>query len=252
MPRYAVIIAAAGKGQRFGHRTKPFTDLEKKPYAQLDGRPLFLRAIELFANRNDVCQILLAVAAEDLEPVKEKFGANLSFMGVHAVAGGYRRSQTVALALKEVKSEAEYVAVHDAARVCTTAEMIDAVFAEAVKTGAAMLAAPLTGTIKQVSENGVVERTVSRMGLFEAQTPQVFAKGVLCAAYEALGSGDDDLTDDAAIVEAAGHAVHVVRADCSNLKITFPSDLALAAAVIKGRPKPRPLGPRGPFEEAQW
>lgn len=251
MARYAVIIAAAGAGQRFGQKAKPFGDPGKKPYAQLDGRPLFLRAIELFANREDVCQILLAVDPGDLDYVKEKYGANLSFMGVQVVAGGARRCQTVANALQAVKDEADYVAVHDAARVCTTADMIDAVFAEAVKSAAAILAAPLTGTIKQVSGAGVIEGTVPRAGLYEAQTPQVFAKAVLRDAYARL-KPEDDFPDDAAVVEAAAHAVHVVSSDCSNLKITFPGDLALAAALIKGRPRPRPQGPRSPFEEAQW
>ena len=122
-------------------------------------------------------------------------------------------------------------------------------FAEAAKSGAAILAYPVHGTLKKVSGAGVIDETVSRGGLWEAQTPQVFRKDLLLAAYE----GDlSHVTDDAQLVEAAGHPVRVVMGDPRNVKITTPGDLALATAVIKTLPKPKPQGPTHPFEEARW
>jgi len=241
---YAVIIAAAGRSERFGKA-------EKKVFAKLDGRPLFIRAIECFVNRDDVGQVILAVSPDDLEVVKEKYSANLGFMGVEVVVGGEHRWQTVCHALEKVKEDIKFIAVHDSARICVTSKMIDQVFEEAARSGAAILAAPLTGTIKSVSSDKVVDGTVQRAGLYEAQTPQVFSRDVLSKAYQSIGEGTE-ATDDAGVVEASGHAVTVVEADMSNLKITYPGDLALAGAIAKSRPKPKPSGPRGPFGEAQW
>jgi 2-C-methyl-D-erythritol 4-phosphate cytidylyltransferase len=130
--------------------------------------------------------------------------------------------------------------------------MIDAVFAEAQKSGAAILAAPLRGTIKHVSEAGIVDETVSREGLWEAQTPQVFKRSVIMDAYAQRDAFEGEPTDDAQLVEAIGHPVSVVEADFTNLKITTRPDLSLAGAILKTRPKPKPKGPLTPFEEAQW
>ena len=235
-----------GKGERFGGGKG-----ERKTFAKLDGKPLFIQTLQHFVNREDVCQTILAVAPEDIDKMKTSFGPNLGFMGVKLVEGGDRRCETVARALSEVGEEAEFVAVQDAARPCVTEDMINRVFAEAVKSGAAILASPITVTVKRVSEANLIEETVSRAGFFEAQTPQVFRKELLVAAYERLGETDDDVTDDAQLVELAGNPVSVVLSDASNLKITRKADLGLAKAIIKARPA-KALPRLGLFEEAQW
>jgi 2-C-methyl-D-erythritol 4-phosphate cytidylyltransferase len=244
MASFAVIVPAAGKAERFGGG-------ENKAFAKLDGRPLFLRTLEHFVTRKDVCQTILAVSPEDIGAVKSSYGANLGFMGVKLVQGGARRCDTVAAALKELADDAEFVAVHDAARPCVTSDWIDAVFAEAEKTGAAILAAPITGTVKRVAESKVIEETVPRAGFYEAQTPQVFRKDVLMGAYDRLGKVKEEITDDAQLVELAGHPVSVVISDATNLKVTSRADLKFASAILKSRPsKPKPR--LGAFEEAQW
>lgn len=244
MARFSVIIPAAGKAERFGGQ-------DNKTFAKLGGRPMFLRTLELFINRSDVCQTILAVASEDLGTMKTKYGPNLGFMGVTLVEGGEKRFDTVAAALAVVANEADYVVVHDAARPCATVDRIDAVFAEAVKTGAAILAAPITGTIKLVSPSKVIDETRSREGLFEAQTPQVFRKDVLLEAYKRLEGAEREITDDAQAVELAGHPVSVVQSDSTNLKVTTKADLTLANAILKSRPAPK-VARLGAFEEAQW
>ncbi len=244
MPKYCVIIPAAGKAERFG-------GAEKKTFAKIDGRPVFLRTLEHFISRPDVCQTILAVAPEDMDTMKTSYGANLGFMGVKLVEGGARRCDTVAAALKIVSDQAEYIAVHDVARPCVSTAMIDAVFAEAVKTGAAILAAPLVGTIKRVAASLVIEETASRAGLYEAQTPQVFRKDVLLNAYRKLPERSEEITDDAQLVELSGHPVSVVVSDATNLKITTKGDLTLAHAIIKSRPV-KAVPRMGAFEEAQW
>jgi 2-C-methyl-D-erythritol 4-phosphate cytidylyltransferase len=242
MAKVSVIVPAAGAGKRFG-------DKGNKIFQRIGGgQPVFIRTLEAFTSRKDVCQVLLVVAEADLEEMKTRFGSNLGFMGVKIVPGGAARSDSVRNALAQVADEAELICVHDAVRPCVAQPWIDDVFAEAEKTGAAILAYPVHGTLKKVSEANVIDETVPRADLWVAQTPQVFAKDVLRKAYESGGSA----TDDAALVEAIGHAVSVVRGDPRNIKITTPGDLAFAAAVIKTLPKPKKDGYIHPFEEPRW
>jgi len=242
--KIAVIIPAAGESKRFG-------DSPKKPYANLDGRPVFIRTLERFINREDVCQTILVVGPDDVEEVKRKYGANLAFMGVKLVEGGQQRYESVAKGLEEVSAEAELVAIHDAVRPCVTDEMIEAVFTQAAKSGAAILACPVRSTLKRVGPSGVIEGTVPREGLYEAQTPQVFRRDWLIEAYQKRSEAPQPITDDAQLVEWAGQKVSVVEADASNIKITTRGDLRLAEAILKSRPKPK-AEPLRPFEEAQW
>lgn len=244
MAKVAVIIPAAGAGQRFGGNVK-------KPFAQLDNRPIFIRAIELFINRDDVCQTVLTVAPDDYDVVKEKYAANIMFMGIKLVRGGKERFDSVRAALAEVDAAAELVCVHDAVRPCVLESWIDNVFAEAGKSGAAILAAPLTGTIKRVAGSGIIDETVPREGLYESQTPQVFRKDLLQRAY-AECPADFRPTDDAQLVERLGHGVSIVETDRRNIKITTPGDMSLAQILVKEMAR-KPKGPSlGAFDEAQW
>ncbi len=244
MKQTAVIICA-GASARFGGK-------RKKPFIEVAGRAAFLRSIEFFDKREDVNQMILAISPDDEELVKLKWGSNLSFYGVKLCLGGSERFETVANALEMIKDEIELIAVHDAVRCCLTDKWLEDVFVRAAETGAAILAAPLIPTLKKVSD-GKITGTIDRENLYEAQTPQVFDAELLKKAYKNLENVDKTkITDDAALVEALGHDVHIVEADNSNIKITKKSDLPIAEAIIKGRPKPKPDGPIGPYVEAQW
>ncbi len=243
--KVSVIIPAAGKGERYGSDGN-------KTFANLDGRPIFLRTLEHFINRDDVCQTILVVSGADLSQMKEKYAANLGFMGVTLVEGGDRRMDSVRAGLEKVSEDADLVAIHDAVRPCVSKAMIDAVFAEASKSSAAILASPLHGTIKRVSGDGVIDATVPRAGLYEAQTPQVFKRQAIVALYADPPDGADEATDDAQLMELAGQTVTIVASDPSNLKITAKPDLSLAKAILKSRPADKPIKPFGAFEEAQW
>jgi 2-C-methyl-D-erythritol 4-phosphate cytidylyltransferase len=246
MPKVAVILPAAGKSSRFRHK-------EKKPFAGLDGRAVWLRSAEMFITRPDVCQCLVVIAKQDEEVFRRRYQANLAFMDVQIVFGGAERFESVANALKQIKAEAELVAIHDAVRPCLTQELIDAVFDKAAQTGAALLAVPVSDTLKQVNAQQQVQATMSRQGLWLAQTPQVFRKDWLEAAYADRGKHGQDITDDAQLVEALGHAVGIVEGATTNIKITTHRDLMLAEAVLKSMPKPKVSGPLHPFaEEEMW
>jgi 2-C-methyl-D-erythritol 4-phosphate cytidylyltransferase len=246
MSRFAVILPAAGKSERF-------RDREKKPFSNLDGRAVWLRCAELFITRDDVCQCLIVIAPDDEEMFRRRYQANLAFMNVQIAYGGKERFESVANALALVKPEAEFVAIHDAVRPCLTSELVDTVFASAAKTGAAMLALPVTDTLKRSDDKGQVKETVPRKDLWLAQTPQVFRRDWLVEAYAKRIQLGKDITDDAQLIEAAGHAVYLVQGSTTNIKITAREDLTLAEAILKARPKPKAARPIHPFEdEYKW
>jgi 2-C-methyl-D-erythritol 4-phosphate cytidylyltransferase len=246
MPSFAIILPAAGKSTRF-------RDKEKKPFANLDGRAVWLRTVELFVTRDDVCQCILVINPDDRELLQRRYAANLAFMNVQVVDGGAERFASVGNALAVVKPEADLVAVHDAVRPCLTEEQVNAVFARAAQTGAAILGVPVTDTLKRVDGQKQIHSTLSRQSLWQAQTPQVFRRDWLTEAYAQRGKLGQEITDDAQLVEAVGHQVHVVEGSPLNVKITTRADLTLAEAVLKSRPKPQAPRAAHPFaEEEMW
>ena len=249
----AVIICAAGSSKRFVKEQQHNLEAaKKKQFANVAGRPAFLRSIEFFAGRDNVKQIIMSIPAEDEEMFKISHGANLSFHGVKLCIGGAERFETVAKALELIKDDIDFVAVHDAVRCCLKDEWLDDVFKAAEKYDAAMLACPVVATLKKI-ENGQIIETVDRKDLYEAQTPQVFKKDLLKKAYANLSKLDKSkISDDSQLVEALGHKVAIVETDFSNIKITTKADIAIAEAIIKSRPKPKQEGYIGPYGEAQW
>ncbi|MGL6196752.1 MAG: 2-C-methyl-D-erythritol 4-phosphate cytidylyltransferase [Thermoguttaceae bacterium] len=235
---YAVIIVAAGSSSRFVRHGE--VDI-KKPFALLESRPVWMHSAEKFESRNDVKQVIVVVSPDDKEMFLSKYAANIAFLGLEVAIGGKERTDSVENGLAKVRPEIEYVAVHDAARPCISPIWIDNVFDAAAKTGAAILAAPITGTIKRIkSETGtksncVICETVSRENLWEAQTPQVFRTELLKEAY--AKRGNSAVTDDAELVQRLGHPVTVVPCDRMNIKITTQADMKLAEKILPTLPK---------------
>ncbi len=245
MPKYAVILAAAGRSSRF--RNKNY----KKPFAPLADRAVWLHSAERFLHRDDVRQLILVIASEDREYFDFKFASNALILGIEVVEGGRERADSIERALGRLKPEIEFVAVHDAARPCLADEWIARVFQAAEETGAAMLALPVTATLKRVDGQQRVVETVSREGLWEAQTPQVFRRELLLEAYaQRRGFA---ATDDAQLVERLGRPVVVVEGSPLNVKITTQEDLRLAEQALKVLPRPRFDRPAHPFaDEEMW
>lgn len=246
MAKFAVIIPAAGNSTRLAMKNR------KKVFLELQGRAVWLRTAEHFTNRDDVAQTLIVISPADMEFFKEKYAPNLAFMNIEIVAGGAERSDSVRNGLARVQTDVDFVAVHDAARPLLAKEWIDRVFKAAEKTGAAIPGVRVTSTLKRVNANGLIEQTVSREGLWEAQTPQVFRRELLMQAYSKQGTLKP--TDEAQLVEQLGHPIAMVEGSSINMKITTPEDLRLAEAALNALPKPNLLSPLHPFadEDARW
>lgn len=224
-----VIIAAAGKSSRFG---QPH---QKKPFVLLQGRPVWQFSAELFRNRKDVGPIVLVVSPEDREMVEDRYAANLLFCNVNLVEGGAERVDSVARGLEALGDQVEYVAVHDAARPCVQAAAIDRCVSKAREIGAAILATPVTSTVKQRKTDGTIERTIDRRPLWLAQTPQIAKRTWLGQALaQRTGAAP---TDEAEALERIGKPVAIVEGDATNLKLTTSDDMTLIKAILGDRPK---------------
>jgi 2-C-methyl-D-erythritol 4-phosphate cytidylyltransferase len=180
---------------------------------------------------------------------KERFAPNLAFMNIEIVTGGAERSDSVKQALARVRPEVDFVAVHDAARPLLVSAWVDEVFRAAEKTGAAIPGVRVTSTLKRVAADGRIEATVSREGLWEAQTPQVFRRDWLIEAYAKQGTLRP--TDEAQLIEQLGHPITVVEGSPLNIKITTAQDFKLAEAALDALPKPNALRALHPFADEE-
>jgi len=226
---FALILAAAGKSSRFS-REGSGDPTVKKTFMHLGGMPIWLRCVEKFLNREDVTQIIVVVAPEDIDWFRKYYMSDINRLLLLVVTGGENRVDSIRHGLMAVNSKVDYVAVHDAARPCIMDNEIAAVFSAAKKYGAALLAAPVVGTVKKVVE-GQIEETVQREYLWEAQTPQVFRREWILQAYQQKIR--DIPSDDSQLVERLGQPVYVVPSDRGNIKITTPSDLVLAKYLVE-------------------
>lgn len=242
MAKFAVILPAAGKSSRFATQQS-----KKKVFVELKGRPVWVRTAEAFVNRDDVVQTILVLSAEDIDWFKEKFRPNIAFMNIEFVAGGAERADSVMNALARVRADVDFVAVHDAARPLIVKEWITKVFQAAEQHGAALLATPVTSTLKRVGAAGQIVETVSRANLWAAQTPQVFQRQLLLDAYARRGALQP--TDEAQLVEQFGHPVHVVEGSPLNIKITSQDDFRMAEHLLEALPREKLPGLFHPFAD---
>jgi 2-C-methyl-D-erythritol 4-phosphate cytidylyltransferase len=227
--RLFAIVPAAGEGARFGGDTP-------KQYARLAGRPVLAHTLERLAGALRLETIVVALAPDDTH-YEHALGTRTGVEVMHC--GGATRAETVRNALAALAPRCaanDFALVHDAARPCVPAEALLRLFRElADDPVGGLLAIPVADTLKRAerTEHGApprVARTEDRAGLWQAQTPQMFRVGLLRAAL--AGDGPLAFTDEAQAMERAGHAPRLVRGSAANLKITYPEDLALAAAIL--------------------
>ncbi len=222
MTKITVIIAAAGKSKRMSGKCN-------KVLLTLRDKTVIEYSLAVFSKTALVNNIIIATASDDIAKITAIASAYPKVSKV--IVGGTTRSQSVMAALAAIDKDCDYIAVHDAARPLLSDNDLLAVIA-AAKSGAAILATPLVDTIKEISADTIIN-TPDRNSLVAAQTPQIFAKEILIAAYRQINN--QQYTDDAAVVETAGFPVKVIIAKDANFKITTSLDLALAELILKSR-----------------
>lgn len=225
--RIAAVIVAAGRGERAGRNGHG-----PKQYQPIGGRPVIRRTLEAFAGHARIGTIVVAIHRDD----DALFSAAAQGLGraVRVVHGGATRQESTRLALAALDSEApDIVLIHDGVRPFLDANLIDRVIDGVAENQGALPAIAVSDTLKRGGKRMLVEGTVSRDGLYAAQTPQGFPFPAIRAAHEkAFREGRLDFTDDAAIAEWAGIAVRLVEGSPENIKLTWPRDMALAEARL--------------------
>lgn len=223
----AAIVVAGGSGRRMKGRVA-------KQYLPLCGMPILAHTLHAVMKAELIDLVFLVVPSGDEAFCEDRIlGAGPQLKRVYVVTGGDDRQASVRNGLRAAKKTGcRIAAIHDGVRPFVNPERIDASIRKADATGACMLAVPAFDTLKQVDESGRVCGTLSREGIWLAQTPQTFRLDAILAAHEAAEKEGFPGTDDAALAERIGLPVHVIEGSRLNIKITTPEDLALAEAIL--------------------
>lgn len=220
----AAIIPAAGSGTRMKLD-------HPKQFHMLAGMPILIHTVKAFLNTPVISQIII-VAPQDMlletEQLLNKF--HIACPEVQVTPGGVRRQDSVLLGIQQLSPDIDIVLVHDGARPMVNHTLITNCYEKACKHGAAIAAIPVKDTLKKGSSNNLVEGTVDRDGLWQAQTPQAVSVKLLKQAYAA--NRDDDVTDESSLLERAGIPVTLVEGAETNIKITRPEDLQIAENLL--------------------
>ena len=232
MARAWAVVPAAGSGRRMGAAIA-------KQYLPLCGQPLLAHALAPLLACARIDAVVLVVAADDTR------GRELAARDdrLLTAAGGAERAHSVRSGLERLADRAadeDWVLVHDAARPCLSDAELDALFTVLGDDPVGgLLAVPLADTLKAADESGRVARTVPRLGLWRALTPQMFRYGLLRRALTAALAAGIVVTDEAAAIEHAGYRPVLVEGRAANLKVTGPEDFALAEAILRRREENR-------------
>jgi 2-C-methyl-D-erythritol 4-phosphate cytidylyltransferase/2-C-methyl-D-erythritol 2,4-cyclodiphosphate synthase len=222
----AAIIAAGGRGQRLAAGLP-------KQLLPLGRGTILEHSLAAFVASDRIDEIVVVLPEELV--VNPPSYLRVAGKPLRIVAGGARRQDSVAIGFDAISRCADVVIVHDAARPFVTPDLIAKTIDAAVESGAAIPAIAPRDTVKAVrpqeGPRRTVEQTLPRGDLVLVQTPQAFRTAVLAEGI-ALGRRGVDATDEASLVEQAGHEVRLVDGDPRNIKITTPEDLALARGVI--------------------
>ncbi|MCH9611421.1 MAG: 2-C-methyl-D-erythritol 4-phosphate cytidylyltransferase [Chlamydiales bacterium] len=203
MDDLAVVFLAGGVGKRFGSTTP-------KQFQPFEGKPLALQSFEVLNPLDLETVVVVDKSYEEL------------FDGAIFATPGARRQDSVANGI--AKTNKEWIMVHDSARPNITLEMVHRLYEAAKKCGAATTGMPMTATVKQVCDKGLVEKTLDRDRIWEIQTPQIVKRDVL---LEGLAL-DQEVTDDVSLAELVGCPVTIVEGSFRNIKVTKREDLELA------------------------
>jgi 2-C-methyl-D-erythritol 4-phosphate cytidylyltransferase len=204
-----------------------------KLFLEAAGRPVVAHTWRRFDNAKCIGEIVLVVRKGSREKFKELAAKYHFRKPFRIVAGGAERQDSVWNGLKALSPGTEIVAIQDAARPCTSGELIAATIDAARETGAAVAAQPVTDTIKESADGRLIQRTLDRSRLWAVQTPQTFRVEVIRRAISAARQKKLVFTDDTAACELIGQPVRLVSGAHPNPKVTVPGDLPLVEALLR-------------------
>jgi len=224
--RVNAIVVSAGQGARMGAGVP-------KLLLDVAGKPLILHTLERFERAQKVDRVVLVVAKEAMSHyrglLRSRFSAKT--LRVALCPGGARRQDSVKAGLGALDADCELVLIHDGARPFVHPDLIDRCVAESSEGRSLCVAVRSRNTIKRVA-NGIVQETLPRPDLWEAQTPQVFSLSTIRDAYALADRDGLDATDDASLVEYLGKPVWILEGSTTNIKVTYPEDIPIAEALI--------------------
>lgn len=221
---YAVVVAA-GRGVRMGAAVN-------KVLLPLCGEPVIRHAVRAFCEADEIDGVVVVASADETEQMRAALCGLEKVCAI--VPGGSTRQESVKNGLDALPKEARIALVHDGARPLISRELIARCIRQTEDCGSAVVCTPVTDTVK-VEKDGCVVRTLDRSQLRAVQTPQCFFAGELKAAYEAAARDSVSVTDDASVMEHAGHSVHLLESSEVNFKLTTPEDLRRAENIIGER-----------------
>ncbi len=220
----SIVIVAAGRGTRMGQGDKLFLDVA--------GLPLVGHTWRQFDQLPQADEIII-VTREDAGPLFEDLSKRINARKPwRLVAGGEERQDSVWNGVSATATESELVAIQDGARPCTPHSAIQAAFAAARETGAAVLAKRVSDTLKRGDDREQIAGTIDRKDAWAVQTPQVFRREIILAALAMVRDEGLSITDDTAACEALGQAVQLVECDQPNPKVTTPADLSYIESLL--------------------
>jgi 2-C-methyl-D-erythritol 4-phosphate cytidylyltransferase len=207
----------------------------EKQFICLRGIPILAHTLKVFDQSPLVDGVVLVVASRQRQSLEEMIlGPYPCRKLIEVVRGGRERQESVSRGLDAVPAKCEYVVIHDGVRPLVTSELLAAVLKAAQSYDAALAAIPARDTVKH-AEDGQVKATLERETIWLAQTPQAFQASLLRRAYGEVEQASIIATDDAALVERLGVEVQVVQGSPENIKVTTPSDLVIAEALLAHR-----------------
>jgi 2-C-methyl-D-erythritol 4-phosphate cytidylyltransferase len=224
MAGIAALIMAAGRGERFEGRAS-------KPLTLVGGRPMVAWSIERFASHREISSVILVIPPNAADEWRATLAEPSGGLVNDVVEGGERRQDSVRLGLEALPDTATHVLIHDAARPCLSVALLERIIVALRDHDAIVPVVPVVDTMI-VDAGGIVDAVVDRANIARVQTPQAFERQLVLRAHRKAHGDGLKSSDDGSLVLALGHEVITIPGERTNIKVTYPEDIAIAEEIL--------------------